>query len=142
MGVSRLKSLNNLKSSNIYPGQKLKVSGTALSGGGSPAAVSWHKVSRGETLGGIASKYGMSVSRLKSLNKMTSSRIYPGQKLKVSGSAGSGGGSAARVSTHKVRRGETLVSIARKYGITVSKLKSLNNLKSSRIYPGQSLKVR
>ncbi len=142
MSVSRLKSLNKMTSSRIYPGQKLKVSGSAVSGGGSPSAVSWHKVSRGETLGGIASKYGMSVSRLKSLNKMTSSRIYPGQKLKVSGNAVSGGGSSSAVSRHKVRRGETLVSIARKYGITVSKLKSLNNLRSSRIYPGQRLKVR
>lgn len=43
---------------------------------------------------------------------------------------------------HKVRRGETLTSIAQKHGTTVSKLKKLNGLKSDRIQDGERLKVR
>lgn len=43
---------------------------------------------------------------------------------------------------HKVRRGETLTSIAARYGTTVSKLKKLNGLRSDKIRYGQSLKVR
>ena len=43
---------------------------------------------------------------------------------------------------HRVRRGETLTSIAAKHGTTVSRLKKLNNLRSDRIREGQKLKVR
>ena len=43
---------------------------------------------------------------------------------------------------HKVRRGETLTSIATKHGTTVSKIKKLNGLKSDRIREGQRLKVK
>lgn len=43
---------------------------------------------------------------------------------------------------HKVRRGETLTSIAARYGTTVNKLKKLNGLHSDKIRYGQSLKVR
>ena len=45
-------------------------------------------------------------------------------------------------SYHRVRRGETLTSIAAKNGTTVSKIKKLNGLKSDRIREGQKLKVR
>ena len=43
---------------------------------------------------------------------------------------------------HRVRRGETLTSIASKHGTTVSKIKKLNGLKSDRIREGQRLKVK
>lgn len=42
-----------------------------------------HKVKRGETLYGIARKYGMSVGEIKTLNKMSGNRIMPGERLKV-----------------------------------------------------------
>ena len=45
-------------------------------------------------------------------------------------------------SYHRVRRGETLTSIASKHGTTVSRIKKLNNLRSDRIREGQRLKVR
>lgn len=43
---------------------------------------------------------------------------------------------------HKVRRGETLTSIARKHGTTVQKIKKLNGLRSDRIRDGQRLRIR
>ena len=45
-------------------------------------------------------------------------------------------------SYHRVRRGETLTSIAAKHGTTVSKIKKLNGLKSDRIREGQKLKLK
>ena len=42
---------------------------------------------------------------------------------------------------HKIRRGETLGSIAIKYGTSVSKLKKWNGLRSSRIYKGKKLMI-
>jgi LysM repeat protein len=43
--------------------------------------------------------------------------------------------------THKVRRGDTLWSIAKKHGVTVAELRQANNLKSSTIQPGQTLQI-
>jgi membrane-bound lytic murein transglycosylase D len=43
----------------------------------------FHKVKKGETLGGIASKYNVSISQLKKWNKLKGTTIHPGQKLKV-----------------------------------------------------------
>jgi N-acetylmuramoyl-L-alanine amidase len=48
---------------------------------------------------------------------------------------------APRLSTHKVRRGETLSGIARAYGTTTQDLRDLNRLRSSRVKVGQLLKV-
>lgn len=43
---------------------------------------------------------------------------------------------------YKIKRGDQLASIARKYEMTVTDLKQLNNLKSNKIKPGQKLKVK
>jgi membrane-bound lytic murein transglycosylase D len=93
-----------------------------------------YRVRRGDTLSGIASKYKTSVRNLKNWNNLRSSRIRAGQMLTIySGKA------PAR--THKVRRGENLSSIARRYGTSVSRLKSWNGLRSDRIQIGQVLTV-
>ena len=46
------------------------------------------------------------------------------------------------ISRDTVRKGDNLTAIARKQGCSVDELKSWNNLKTERIYPGQTLKVR
>lgn len=51
------------------------------------------------------------------------------------------GGSTATKTTHKVKNGETLSLIARKYGTTVSKIKKANGLSSDKIRAGQTIKI-
>lgn len=51
-------------------------------------------------------------------------------------------GTGGRSSTHKVKKGDTLSEIAAKYGVRVSTLKRLNNLRSDLIRIGQVLKIR
>ena len=142
--VSQLIRWNDLKNSRIYPGQKLKVFGAPGSSGRSSPKTSsmvYHKVKRGESLGLIAKKYGVSVSKLVSWNNLGRKRtIYPGQRLKVYGARSST--PSSRAEYHKVRRGESLGLIAKKYGVSVGNLVSWNNLGRKRtIYPGQRLKL-
>ena len=84
----------------------------------------------------------MSVSELKSLNNLSSDTIYVGQTLKVNGSTST---PAPRPtpsgSTYTVKGGDTLSHVGREYNMSVSELKSLNNLSSDTIYIGQTLKV-
>lgn len=107
------------------------------------APVSTHTVRNGDTLSGIASRYGTSITTIRDLNNLKSSRIYVGQKLQVRGSAPrSSAPKVAATSTHVVRSGETLSRIAEKYGTSASNLQQINGLASaSKIYAGQKLKV-
>jgi membrane-bound lytic murein transglycosylase D len=47
-----------------------------------------------------------------------------------------------QVKTHTVKKGETLSSIARKYGCTVNDIKKWNGLKSNTVKVGQKLKIK
>lgn len=95
-----------------------------------------HKVSRGDTLFGIAKRYGMQVAELKALNGLTSNNVPAGRLLKVSAEAEPApavrgkpaAGKLIKVKTrqHVVRRGDTLDEIARKYDVSVSELKKWN----------------
>ncbi len=107
-----------------------------------------HIVRSGESLGLIAKKYHVYVSQIKSWNGLRSNTIYPGQKLVLFG-AGSSRYHASKTpvnrsstkSYHKVRSGENLGLIAKKYKCSTTDLKEWNNLKNSRIYPNQKLIV-
>ncbi len=143
--VSQLIRWNNLSSSRIYPGQKLVVFGApdvvaGSSGGSGSGAVSYHKVSRGQTLGAIARRYGVSVGNLKRWNGLNGSTIYIGQKLKLYGVAG-GAPSGGQAVTHVVRGGETLGAIARRYRVSVANLREWNKVRGSKIYVGQKLQI-
>lgn len=93
-----------------------------------------HVVQRAETLSGIASDYGTSMATLRDLNKLKKDGVWVGQRLKVpAGKATASVQSKAKSTTptkHKVARGDTLSSIAVRYGVTVSELKRVNKLKS------------
>lgn len=131
MSTSTLASLNGITNTNlIYVGQVLKVSGTASSN-----ASSTYTVKSGDTLSGIAAKYGTSYQSLASLNGISYPyTIYVGQKLKVSGTASS-------TKSYTVKSGDTLSGIASKLDVSTSYLASKNNISNyNLIYAGQTLK--
>lgn len=96
-----------------------------------------YTVRRGDTLWEIAARHGTTLQKLRSLNGLGQrSRIYPGQVLALPGGSPPPGG------VHKVRRGDTLWSIAQRYGTTVEKVCEASGITArSRIYPGQSLTI-
>ncbi len=107
----------------------------------------YHVVSEGETLWSIARRYGTTVSTLKRLNGLRTSKIRPGQVLKVPHSktteryAKSKTRKKVKGRYYRVKRGDTLWKIARKVGVSVKALKRANNLVTTRIKPGQVLKI-
>jgi membrane-bound lytic murein transglycosylase D len=104
-----------------------------------------HRVRRGETLSGIAARYGTSASRLAQLNGLSRRNlIRVGQTIRLPGSVVSGEGAAplATARTYVVRRGDNLASIAKRTGVPQRRLMVLNSLDNpNRIFPGQRLKL-
>lgn len=124
-----------------------------------------HKVRKGDTLAGIAGKYGCSIDDLKKENKLKSTKLRVGQTLQLPRSASSimakGGTSrepdpmvqvarnekaqrekASVTSTYTVRKGDTLNKIARDSGVSLDKLLADNKLTpKSLIRTGQKIKI-
>ncbi len=151
--VDTLRRLNNLSGDTISAGQVLRVPAGALAGAPTatpvPRQAVEHIVQRGEYLALIANKYGVSVNAIVKANNLRNANfVYPGQKLIISapGTAAttptpiSTAGTAASGRVHIVRRGETLQSIALKYGVTVRELSAANHIRNPNfIYVGQRL---
>ena len=102
----KIMSLNGLNNTIIYPGQKLKVKGTSSSSssnntGSSNTSTSTttYTVKSGDSLSVIAARYGTTYQKIMSLNGLSNFIIYPGQKLKVSGSVSTGGGQSSSNNT-------------------------------------------
>lgn len=152
-GVSQeaIVRLNGLADPNALAlGQQLKIPGTqpasteGSSTTGTPGETSTYVVQAGDTMAAIARRFGTTVAELAQLNNITNpDRISVGQKLIVPSSAGSAGqGSAGQGRTYVIQQGDTLLSIARRFGITVQQLQAANNIADpDRIYPGQVLTI-
>jgi membrane-bound lytic murein transglycosylase D len=112
-----------------------------------------HRVRKGETLSGIATRHGIRVSVLKSSNQLKGSLIRVGQVLQVPlGHQQKAGKRQAALTTvtvqngysyYTVKSGDTLWQIARTHKVTTQSLLALNNLrKNSILQPGQKIKIR
>jgi len=123
----------------------------------------YHKVRRGETLGGISKKYGVTISEIKKWNKLKSNSAPLGRNLKiiteeqvvaVATPAKSKSNVAEKVQDsvlqksqikpnelHVVEKGESLYSIAKKHNVTRDDIKTWNNLEDENILIGSSLLV-
>jgi len=128
-----------------------------------------HTVKSGEKLSTIARKYGVTVAELKTWNYVGKKGIRPGKKLVVyvreqkttpkriemtepglvaatstesSDSKQLAENTPAKYVYHKVRKGESLFGIAKKYDVDFKDIKELNNLKSNSLKYGQLLKIK
>lgn len=104
----------------------------------------YHTVRRGENLSLIAKKYGVSINKLKQMNRLgRRALIRVGQRIRLRESSENSRKSIGAGGTHTVRRGENLSLIAQKYGVQVYQLKKWNQLgRRSIIRVGQRIKVR
>ncbi len=148
--IASLQQLNGIKNAALIPvGKKLRVSANSQNSGGTAkpkAKYIRHTVRQGQTLGRIARRYKTTIASLQQLNGIKNAALIPvGKKLRVSANSQNSGGTAkpkAKYIRHTVRQGQTLGSIARRYGTKVSVLKRLNGVKNvKRLQIGQVLRI-
>ena len=162
--VTELKEWNNLKSTNLSVGQKLKVyppatqtptktqtqtptktqtktqtqTQTTTSGG-----YVVYTVKSGDNLWDIAKKFdGVSVEQIRTLNNLSSNAVLKvGQQLKIKKASGSSSSGASVV--HTVKSGDNLWDISKKYGVSVEQIRKLNGLDSKAVLKiGQKLVIK
>ncbi len=113
----------------------------------SASAYEVHVVRPGETLSQIAARYGTTVARLRQLNNLSNvNYVWYGQRLLIDGASPDSSTNANQntggVGTYRVRAGDSLSTIARRYGISLAELARMNNLSPFRwLYTGQVLRV-
>lgn len=144
VAINDIKTWNKLSSNTIFVNQRLSVlaphSHTTTTSGNITTGTTYI-VKSGDTLWGISKTYRLSITELKSLNGLKSDVIYAGQRLKVSGTASTPTTTASTLSTYTVQSGDNLSTIAARHNLSLLQLKSINNLKSDLIYPGQVLRL-
>src|SRR5215207_6343630 len=156
VSLSALLSLNGMTAKSlILPGQTITLpagaSTTAQPNGtpaNAPAAGGSYIVKTGDSLGRIASKHGVSLSALLSVNGMTAkSLILPGQTITLPAGAtttaqpnGTPANAPAAGGSYIVKAGDSLGRIASRHGVSLSALLSLNGMTAkSLILPGQTI---
>ncbi len=170
MTIAELKEKNRIKGSKLSLRQELKVKdeenlmviepGRAIADNTKPElqtakkqqpaenTASLHTVKSGETLFSIAKANNTTVAELQKLNDLSTGIIRLGQELKVSQADVAASNIATNKVevaenpiTYKVKKGETLSSISKKYNVTEDELKASNNLKSNALRLGQNLQI-
>ena len=142
ISLDYLKEINQLENNMIRPGQTLRLSAKSYRAG--PKGSYPYKVRHGDTLEKIAKRYKVSIEQLKELNGLSSSRIYAKQKLIIPSKKNSlqtTRDPAESTFTYRVRRGDTLSKLARKFSLSVNKIKYLNKLHKAQIRVGQKLNI-
>src|SRR4051794_32310765 len=160
--VEDIKKLNGMKSDRIYVNQTLQISSTAPTASVQAVQQTTYKVVSGDALIKIANRFHVSVGELQQWNGLKGTIIYVGQTLKVSAPgktvtvtapttpvpATAGTATKAQTpsttqatTTYTVKSGDCLSIIGMQFGMTVTQLKTLNNLKIDLLRVGQTLKV-
>lgn len=133
--VDKIATLNNISNTNlIYVGQYLVVPTTSNA---NVSTATTYTVKNGDTLSGIANKFGTTYQKLAEINGISNpNKIYAGQVLKITGN------SSNITKTYTVQSGDNLTKIAKQFNTTVDSLVSKNGIKDkNKIYVGQVLKI-
>ena len=142
VSIQTIKRENGLKKNTLLIGQVLKIPSQSgrvennKSSNSNSTKTVVHTVKSGQTLSGIADKYKVKMSTIKRDNKLKKSSLRIGQKLKIRTTQ-----APKKQIVHKVRNGENLSLIAKRYGVSVKSIKQKNKLKSTKLFVGQKLKI-
>lgn len=152
VSIANLRSWNNLKSDRLVKGKKLmiysgdyrKTSSTSSLAG---SRTTKYKTRKGDSIGKIAQKYGVTTAQLRKWNKLSTNKILVGQVLVVHAKehATSLGDNTTRkdgnVLHYNVKDGDTIGEIAEMFKVSVADVKRWNNLNSNKIVSGKALEI-
>ncbi len=137
--VQSIKELNNLTSNILSIGQVLKIKNNDES---NPLECIVYTVKKGDNLYSIAKKYNTTVGEIKRYNNLTSNLLDIGDRIVIPCNVENDFKDLNNnYVTYTVVKGDSLYSIANKFGTTVDKIKELNDLKSNTLYIGDKLIV-
>ena len=140
VSVTELAALNNVDAATLKVGKVLKIPNKS---GNNPDNMFMYKVVKGDSLYSIAKKYGTSVEEIKKLNYLTSSNLVIGQVLRIPEMYTKPEDMVVpSYVNYKVVKGDTLYSIAKKFGVSVDSIINDNSLKNNTLSIGQNLKIR
>lgn len=110
------------------------------------ASYIYHRIRRGENLYSIAKKFGVTMAELRDWNNLDENKIYSGQNLKIytdrtAVADNTSTSSRMNLYRYKVRKGDTVSELADKFGVSSSKIRLWNSLRSNIIFSGQTLKI-
>ena len=135
--VDQIKKANNLSSNTLRIGQVLTIPTETEN----KEDYIIYTVKSGDTLYGIAKSYNITPNELMNYNNLNSSVLSIGQNLKIPFQDIKEEQENIEYIIYIVKPGDSLYSIARTYGISVNDIMSLNNLNSSLLNIGQTLKI-
>lgn len=140
VSVVDLKNLNNLKDNNLKIGQVLKISQNS---GTNPDSTVNYIVKKGDSLYSIARVYKTTVQEIQKLNNLKSNALSIGQELKIPENyVNDASANLPTYINYTVKKGDSLYSIAKRYGITTDTIIKDNALKNNLLSIGQNLKIR
>lgn len=114
------------------------------------SGILYHQIKRGETLGLIAAKYGVSVNQLRDWNNISGNKIVAGKNLRVYSEGSSNYSSNIEktntitknnIYKYKVKRGDNLGKIAEEFGVSISQIKKWNGLSDNKLIAGRTIKI-
>ena len=140
--VDTIKRLNNLTSNTLTIGQTLLISEETL------PEVSTYIVEKGDTLYGIANKFGTAVDIIKRLNNLTVNTLLPGQQILVPATDQTPVEEEPTIPPieqpyiiYTVQKGDSLWKISQRYKVPVNDITAFNNLSNINLKIGDELRI-
>lgn len=140
--VDTIKRLNNLTSNTLTIGQTLLISEETL------PEVSTYIVEKGDTLYGIANKFGTTVDIIKRLNNLTVNTLLPGQQILVPATDQTPVEEEPTIPPieqpyiiYTVQKGDSLWKISQRYKVPVNDIIAFNNLSNIKLKIGDELRI-
>lgn len=156
VSVNQLRDWNNISGNKILSGTNLRIypDGTSntvavneTKNTVSKNNIYKYKVKKGDNLSEISEKFGVSVNQIKKWNNISSNNIAAGKTLKIYNSTSSPSygdnttKNSSNVNYYKIKSGDSIGSIAEKYGVKVSEIRNWNNISGNKILAGSTLKI-
>ena len=140
VNVSDLARINNVTADTLKVGMVLTI---PSSSGNNPDNMFMYTVKKGDSLWAISKVYSTSVEEIKRINNLTNNNLYIGQVLRIPEMYTKEEDMVVpNYINYKVASGDTLYSIAKKYGVSIDTIVSDNALKNNILSVGQNLKIR